>query len=282
MPELPEVETMVRGIRPSVQHRRLISLRKCRCSRRPLRIRPALPQIRKRIVGRILQDVRRVGKRVLLCFAGDEILVIEPRMSGLLLLADPPTREHLRLQWEFDGKDGPRRLWYWDRRGLGRVTLYRAEEWQRTLEEIRLGPDALAMTVPEWRNRCRKTHRPIKVALLDQRFVAGIGNLYASEILHESGIHPATPADQLSPAQIRRLSSAVRKVLREAIRYEGSTLGDQTYRNVLNQRGRYQNRHRVYGRAGELCPRCQTARIQRIVQQQRSTFFCPLCQQRAV
>ena len=119
---------------------------------------------------------------------------------------------------------------------------------------------------------------PIKIVLLDQRTVAGIGNLYASEILHVSRIHPAQRADRLKPAELSRLSDAVRCVLEEAIRDEGSTLSDATYRTALNQNGRYQHKHRVYGRADETCPTCSNGAIRRIVQGQRSTFFCPECQ----
>jgi formamidopyrimidine-DNA glycosylase len=134
------------------------------------------------------------------------------------------------------------------------------------------------MTIEAWRSRCAGTSRAIKVVLLDQRAVAGIGNLYASEILHLSKIDPTRRADRLRPAELLRLNDAVRLVLEAAIRDEGSTLSDATYRTALNENGRYQSKHRVYGRAGELCLTCSKAAIRRIVQAQRSTFFCPECQ----
>jgi formamidopyrimidine-DNA glycosylase len=130
------------------------------------------------------------------------------------------------------------------------------------------------------RLRSRLAHRrvPVKVALLDQSALAGVGNLYASEILHVAGIHPRLRCHRLSRRQWQRLADSMLAVLDEAIRYEGSTLADGTYRTVLNNPGGYQNRHRVYDRAGELCPSCGKRAIQRIVQAQRSTFFCPACQ----
>jgi formamidopyrimidine-DNA glycosylase len=128
------------------------------------------------------------------------------------------------------------------------------------------------------RDRLAASRRAIKVALLDQRTVAGIGNLYASEILHLAGIHPARPCQRLKPGDWQALSAAVVDVLSEAIRYEGSTLSDGTYRNAQNEAGGYQNHHRVYDRAGESCPGCRKAKVVRIVQAQRSTFFCPVCQ----
>jgi formamidopyrimidine-DNA glycosylase len=176
--------------------------------------------------------------------------VIEPRMTGLMLLADPPDRQHLRLEWKFDAADSaiphspfriPHSLWFWDRRGLGTVRLYSPDEFAAKLGADVLGSDALEMSDGDWRELCRRVDRPIKVALLDQKLVAGIGNLYASEILHRAGIHPGRRTGELKPRHVRRLSAAVRHVLELAIRYEGSTLGDGTYRNALNQNGGYQN-----------------------------------------
>jgi formamidopyrimidine-DNA glycosylase len=116
------------------------------------------------------------------------------------------------------------------------------------------------------------------VVLLDQQVAAGIGNLYASEILHAAGIHPNRPADSLSAREVAKLHAAARSVLEDAILHEGSTLGDGTYRNALNKAGGYQNVHRVYQKQGEVCRRCRRGVIERTVQAQRSTFFCPRCQ----
>ena len=124
------------------------------------------------------------------------------------------------------------------------------------------------------------SRREIKVALLDQRTVAGIGNLYASEILHVAGVHPQQRCDRLTRSQWQLIHQATQEVLSEAIRYEGSTLSDGTYRNALNKSGSYQNHHRVYARTGEPCNSCNAGRIRRIVQAQRSTFYCPQCQTR--
>jgi len=184
----------------------------------------------------------------------------------------------LRVHWEFQHAQGDSSLWFWDRRGLGTVSLLSEQELAERLGPPHLGVDALRITQRQWTTVCRSTKRAIKVALLDQKFVAGIGNLYASEILHRAGIHPQQPADALSPAQIQRMSAATKAVLRAAIRHEGSTLSDGTYRNALNQNGSYQNAHCVYQRADELCRNCRETQVRRIVQAQRSTFFCPACQ----
>jgi len=278
MPELPEVETMVRQIRPHVAGRRIKVLRACRTKCRPISITPPLKTIAERVKDQTVTAVRRLGKRVVLDLANDANLVIEPRMTGLMLLADPPDVHHLRLEWELDGPGVYSRLWFWDQRGLGTMRLYLPGELAELLGSHRLGPDALSLTVTDYHRLCGKTARPIKVALLDQKLVAGIGNLYASEILHLAKIHPEAPAKTLTARQLERLHAATYAILEEAIRYEGSTLGDGTYRNALNKAGGYQNAHRVYARADETCPTCGKATIQRIVQAQRSTFFCGRCQ----
>lgn len=282
MPELPEVETMVRGIRDAMVGRRVDRLRRCPCRCKPLSLRPGWRTMVRRIVGRTIRDVRRRAKRILIEFDDHSVQVIEPRMTGLMLLSDPPDRQHLRCEWRLAGPPSrtaasPTSVWYWDRRGLGTVSLLTAEEVAGELGPQRIGPDALEMTPELWRERLGRTQRPIKVALLDQQLVAGIGNLYASEILHAARIDPRRPASSLSVSDLQRMTHATRTVLQTAIFYEGSTLSDGTYRNALNRNGRYQNEHRVYARAEAPCPTCQTP-IRRIVQAQRSTFYCPACQ----
>ena len=280
MPELPEVETMVRGIRDAMTGRSIRELRTCPCECRPLMLSPAFDQMARRAQRQTVLAVRRVAKRVVIDLSSRESFVIEPRMTGLMLIADPPDREHLRLEWRLSG-GGPRQIqsvWFWDRRGLGVVRLCDAEELARRLGSDSLGQDALLLTESGWRDVCQRTARPIKVALLDQKLVAGIGNLYASEILHEAQISPLRPATKLTRDQIRRLHAATQHVLREAIKHEGSTLGDGTYRNALNQSGGYQNAHRVYARETEQCPTCGRGTVVRIVQSQRATFYCRRCQ----
>jgi formamidopyrimidine-DNA glycosylase len=171
-------------------------------------------------------------------------------------------------------------IWYWDRRGLGSIRLLTAKEFVSRLGSGQLGPDALSLSADQLKERLSSSRRAIKVALLDQRAVAGIGNLYASEILHLSRIHPAKPCQRLTSAEWEDVHARMLDVLELAIRYEGSTLSDGTYRNALNKLGGYQNHHRVYDRAGKLCPTCTKASIIRIVQAQRSTFYCPTCQRK--
>jgi formamidopyrimidine-DNA glycosylase len=280
MPELPEVETMRRGI-ASVVGLKVADAQRPTCRLRPIGVRPAWPTLRRRLLGRRIERIDRIGKRVVLVFDSGDRLVLEPRMTGLVLLAEPPTQEHLRLRIMFEPrrKAGPGELLFWDRRGLGSLRLFSADEFERHFADGRVGPDALVISRDDLRARLGTSTRPIKVALLDQKAVAGIGNLYASEILHLAAIHPQRPCRTLTAKDWTRLHAAVLSVLETAIRYEGSTLSDGTYRNALNQSGGYQHHHAVYDRAGQTCPRCG-AEIVRIVQAQRSTFFCPGCQKR--
>jgi len=277
MPELPEVETMRRGILGIVGGR-IRAVERVACRRKPIAITPRIDHFRRRVVGRTIRAVDRIGKRVVLRLDSADAIVLEPRMTGLVLVADPPSREHLRFRCSLTGSR-TRELLYWDRRGLGNVRLFASAEFEAAFGPEKLGPDALAMTADLFRTRLGSSQRAVKVALLDQRAVAGIGNLYASELLYAAGIHPTRRCDQLTRAQWQRLADATHAVLETAIRCEGSTLGDGTYRNALNQTGGYQNHHCVYDKEGERCLRCGgDSRIVRIVQAQRSTFYCRDCQ----
>jgi formamidopyrimidine-DNA glycosylase len=279
MPELPEVETMRRGI-ASLRGWTIEAVQRPPCRLKPIQIAPDWPTFRRRARGARIVEVGRVGKRVVLHMDSDDRIVFEPRMTGLVLLADPPNEEHLRVRFTLNHpkRSKPQQLLYWDRRGLGSVRWLTPEEFQGQLGPNKLGPDALAIDGIALGQRLMQSGRPIKVALLDQRIVAGIGNLYASEILFLCGIHPRRRCDRLRRKDYQALATAIHEVLNEAIRYEGSTLGDGTYRNALNQSGSYQHHHRVYAKTGELCRACGKETIRRMVQAQRATFFCPRCQ----
>ncbi|MBL9081895.1 MAG: bifunctional DNA-formamidopyrimidine glycosylase/DNA-(apurinic or apyrimidinic site) lyase [Planctomycetales bacterium] len=273
MPELPEVETMRRGIL-SIVGRRIREAERMSCPRKPIEVSPKPAAFRKRTVGRKVSAVDRLGKRVVIRLEGGDSIILEPRMTGLVLLADPPTTEHLRFRLTLD--DG-RSVYYWDRRGLGSVRLFSEKELAARYDDGTLGPDALAIDLDNFSGRLKPSRRAIKVALLDQRTVAGIGNLYASEMLHASAIDPRRRCTSLKADEWERLYAAMRDVLLTAVKYEGSTLSDGTYRNALNKAGGYQNHHQVYDRADKPCGTCTTP-ILRIVQAQRATFYCPTCQ----
>jgi formamidopyrimidine-DNA glycosylase len=280
MPELPEVETMRRGI-AAIAGSTVAAAVQLPCKRRPILFQPRPSALAKRLVGRTVVEVGRLGKRVVLRISSGDRLIFEPRMTGLVLVADPPSEEHLRFR--LDLADGPiPHVWYWDRRGLGSVRLVSEKQLAEQLGSGRLGPDALALSAENLRERLGTSRRAIKVALLDQRAVAGIGNLYASEILHLAGIHPGKRCNLLRAEQWQAIHARMLEVLHTAILHEGSTLSDGTYRNALNKAGGYQNMHRVYDRAGEPCTNCRAGTVVRIIQAQRATFYCPACQKKSL
>lgn len=276
MPELPEVETMRRGI-AAVRGSMIRRATRVPCRCRPIHVAPRMDAFRRRVVGARITALQRLGKRVVVVLDNGNAILFEPRMTGLVLVADPPDVRYLRFELALEGGPWPA-LRYWDRRGLGKVYVLSAQQYGQLARGGGVGPDALELSATDLRMRLSRSRQAIKVALLDQQKLAGIGNLYASEILHAAGLHPARTCDRLRPRDWRRLQQAIRDVLRRAIRYEGSTLSDGTYRNAINGEGRYQNHHRVYGRAGQRCVTCCCGTILREVQAQRSTFLCPMCQ----
>ncbi|MFM9024172.1 MAG: bifunctional DNA-formamidopyrimidine glycosylase/DNA-(apurinic or apyrimidinic site) lyase [Planctomycetaceae bacterium] len=286
MPELPEVETMRRGL-ACVVGRRIAAVEFPRSRVRPIDVTPRPTVLAARLAGRSIAAVHRRGKRVVLELiappdAGDDTLwlAIEPRMTGLMLVAEPPSIEHVRMVVRLaPRRGGPGRFLFWDRRGLGTVRLLDARGLDAVCGREKLGVDGLAITGADLAAALGRSRRAVKVALLDQRAVAGIGNIYAAEILFHAGIDPRTPCRRLRGAAWDAVAAAARAILAAAVRLEGSSIGDETYRTVEARVGRYQKRHRVYGRAGEPCAACGTT-IERIVQAQRSTFWCPVCQHR--
>ena len=187
MPELPEVETMRRGVAAIIR----------------------------RAIGCTVVEVGRVGKRVIVRLDSGDTIVIEPRMTGLALVAEPPNFKHLRFRLRLAGGKVDELL-YWDRRGLGSVRLVSPDEFDRQLGPGKVGPDALAATPKILRARLGASRRAIKVGLLDQRAIAGVGNLYASEILHRAALHPERPCQTLRTADWKRLHAALDEVLSAA------------------------------------------------------------------
>ena len=278
MPELPEVETMRRGVLPIVGAT-IVSAERTPCPKRPITIRPRIDRLSRRLAGKKIARVDRLGKRVVVCTDDEQRLLFEPRMTGLVLIEPPPTIEHLRFRLKLKGRK-TKELLFWDRRGLGLVYLLSQREYDAKVADGSIGPDALDITLDQLRARLGNSRREIKVALLDQSAVAGVGNLYASEILHVAHVDPRLRCDRVTAAQWAEIFHFMKVILETAILHEGSTLSDGTYRNALNDPGSYQNQHLVYDRAGELCPTCGDAKIKRIVQAQRSTFFCSNCQKK--
>ncbi len=264
MPELPEVETIVNHLRPDLVGRTItaVQLRWPRHTPDPALVQDRLP-------GRSVTGLERRGKFVVMRLdPSDLTLLVHLGMSGRLTVAprgeEPDRHTHTILTWD-DGS----RLHFSDSRKFGR--LYLVADPATVLG--RLGPEPLSETfTPHWlAQQLARRRRVIKSLLLDQTFLAGLGNIYADESLHRAGVDPRRPADTLSPEEVAALQGSIQEVLAEAIRHQGTTL-DWVY-----PEGGMQLRLRVYGRGGQPCPACGTP-VERAVLGQRSTHFCPACQ----
>ena len=237
------------------------------------------------LIGATFTGVDRRGKYLLISTDREAALMIHLRMSGQVLISDVdderPRHCHVVLGLAPIANGERHELRFVDPRTFGEVVVYDPREVERRLPEIaRLGPDPIAdgLSVADLRSALSHTRRPVKAVLLDQQVIAGIGNIYGDEILHRARISPLRIADRIGRAQLLRLHEALLDVLTEAIDCGGSTLGDAQYVGVDGMPGEFQVRHRVYGRAGELCLSCGRSRVTSVRLAGRTTSWCPSCQ----
>ncbi len=276
MPELPEVETLVRGLRKTVAGRRIlrVTLGKTDFIDNPGDLERHLPGAR-------IAAIERYGKFFLLRLARypsaapHQALLVHLGMTGHLAAYAPaePPAPHTHVVMALD--DG-RELRYSDPRRFGRMALLDAAAIAAALARVGLEP--LTATARDFAARLGLRRARIKALLLDQRAVGGVGNIYADESLWRARLHPARLAATLAPAQWRALHRALQSVLAQAIRLRGSSISD--YRDAEGRRGEFQRLHRVYDREGRPCRRCR-ASIRRIIVAGRSSHFCPQCQPRS-
>lgn len=277
MPELPEVETMRRGLLPIIG-RTIEQVAFPTIPYRPIAIYPSRDKLLARCRGKKIVSVERIAKRVSVVLDSMERIVLQPKMAGMVMVSAPPSSQHTRIIFHLCGRKSPRQFLYWDRRGLGTVCLWTPEEFEQSLGSQKLGPDALLIDAATFAFRLGNCRKEIKCALLDQRVISGIGNIYAAEILFASKVHPTARCHEISRFQYRRMFANMIRILQEAIEREGSTLSDGSYRSAINGEASYQNEHKVYDREDKVCLGCRKHKIVRIVQAQRSTYFCPGCQ----
>ena len=271
MPELPEVETIRSRLAPALVGRTFARV----TIADPRLTRPELPEaVVYELEGERVADVRRRGKYLIFAFESGRHLLIHLRMTGTLQhpAADGPD-PHRRATITLD--DGAN-LAYRDVRRFGTWTLLEAGELDQYLD-ARIGGEPLerTFTTAAFTRALQNRRAPIKAALLDQRVVAGVGNIYADEALWRARIHPLRPSGELKGDEIASLRQAVRKALDVGIARQGATLRD--YRGPGGERGSMQLEFQVYGRAGEPCPRCGTP-IEKIRAAGRGTWYCPTCQ----
>jgi formamidopyrimidine-DNA glycosylase len=238
-------------------------------------LRERAPSFRRAMVGRRFTSVGRRGKNIVVGLDPPGVLLVNLGMTGRLLLAkrdEPAPATHPAVRFHLNGE---RSLVFNDVRRFGVVERLSPEEWEE--RSSRLGPEPLSreFTVSLLGRALAASRSPIRSWLLDQRRLAGVGNIYANEALYRAGVDPRRPADSLTPEEVAALHREMRQVLTEAIRARGTTLRD--YRDSRGGQGGFGPRLEVYGRDGEPCPRCNGP-IQRIVFGNRSAFVCSTCQ----
>lgn len=273
MPELPEAETIVRGLRPAVVGATIRGVEVVHADilRQPPR------RFARAARGRTIEAVARRGKNVLFRLDGGAILAVNLGMTGRLLPfpktprgARRPTHPALILRFHGGGV-----MIFDDQRRFGTAEVLDAEAWAE--RDHRMGPEPLerGFTPARLYRGLQGSRSPLRSWLLDQRRVAGIGNIYAAEALYLAGLHPHDPANRVTRDEATALHAGIRTVLRAAIDQGGTTIRD--YRNADGKEGRYARRLHVYGRDGAACLTCGDT-VQRLVFSNRSAFFCPTCQ----
>jgi formamidopyrimidine-DNA glycosylase len=277
VPELPEVETVRRGLERHVVGRRIerVEVGRERAVRRTSREAVIVG-----LTDTVVEAADRRGKYLLLPLDSGDTAMIHLRMSGQVLLAaaGAPRPPHTHVVLHLDDRH---EVWFVDPRTFGEVVVFDPDRVESELPELaRLGIDPIAdpFDVTVLRRAFATTARALKPLLLDQHVIAGIGNIYADEILHRSRLRPDRPASSLDRRHVATLHRSIVDVLTEAIAAGGSTLGDAQYVDLMGEGGSYQDDHRVYGRGGERCPTCGRGWIRRSVSGGRGTHWCPVCQ----
>lgn len=274
VPELPEVETVRRGLAGTLVGRTVTEV-KISGPRTVRRQDPA--EFARRVEGRRVVSVDRRGKYLLVGCSGGT-LVIHLRMTGSLRVSDPGADRSRHTHAVFTLDDG-RELRFVDPRTFGELFFVFPEE--TALDDVigRLGPDAASDSVDAGLlgDLCARRHTTLKALLLDQRMIAGVGNIYADEICFAAALRPDRRTESLGPDDLARLAAALQSVIQRAVEARGTSLGDGSYRDLDGAPGAFQSEHAVYGRGGEPCSVCGTA-IAGGRLAGRSTHFCPSCQ----
>lgn len=271
MPELPEVETVVRDLRPALAGRRVTDVEH---GEKRLR-HPWDSSWGGEIIGRKIGAVERRAKWIVICFNPGGALLVHLGMTGQLTVqpVESPLADHVHLRFQMEGGVDLR---FRDiRRFGGAEFLGDRVSWEERLSESGLGPEPWDLEDEIWIQKIENSKRRVKSILLDQKIISGIGNIYADEALHDAGIHPQTPGKSLGKTAAVGLLFSARTVLEEAIEGRGTTLRD--YVGGSGLKGSHQSRLAVYGREGEPCTSCGE-KIRRMVISGRSAHFCPKCQ----
>lgn len=271
MPELPEVENLVSELGRTLPGCVISSVK----VQNGEILKSPRAWFSKSLLGKSIVRISRRGKFIRMDLTDGLLLWFHLGMTGQLLLGGLPPKlgRHTHLVLSF--RDTKQRLYFRDPRRFGQVVLTREGEEAFPSGVKRLGPEPKEWGTEEFVSCLKKRRGRIKNLLLNQRLMAGLGNIYADESLHRAGIHPLRRAERIPRKRLSRLHQAICEVLGEAIRWGGSSIDD--YLHLNGEKGRFQEFHKVYGRAGKDCPGCGTP-IQRLKLSGRSSAFCPHCQ----
>lgn len=289
MPELPEVETIVRDLDREVRNRTFLDIW---TDAKGLIKKDAFESFKKKTIGKKILKVGRRAKNILIYLSDDYVLLVHQKITGHLLLgkwkldkekwiseekgplSDDPMNRFLHVVFLLDDK---RQLALSDARKFAKIELWKRNDLENSKEFNDLGPEPLEkdFTVDKFEELFKGKKGKIKQVLMDQNFISGIGNIYASEILFEAKIHPEEDVAKLDKKDLKRIYNATQRILEESIELKGDSFSD--FRTIYGEKGKSQEVVKVYKKEGGKCPRCGGI-IKRIKQGGRSSFFCPQCQ----
>lgn len=269
MPELPEVETIRRGLADLIVGKKIIGVE----TDSPKQLKPSLFEVRKATVGAKIDQIKRRAKVLLFYLSNGKVLAAHLKLTGRLLVRkkDEPKDnwQHITISLS-----GDKELRFADSRKFGWIKLVENKEIEKLLEGF--GPEPLSdLNFEKFQEILSKSVRPVKIVLMDQKKISGIGNIYAADALNLAKIDPKKPAKKINGKAAKRLFSSVEKVLKAGIKYRGAS--DQYYLDALGQKGAYQDHFLVYGRDGKKCFNCG-GKIEKNFLGGRGTYFCPVCQ----
>lgn len=269
MPELPEVETIRRDLTDLIVGKKILGIE----TDSPKQVKPSIEAVKKAVVGAKIKEIKRRAKMLLIYLDNGKILAAHLKLTGRLLVrktSDPKDSwQHVTIPLS-DGRE----LRFADLRKFGWIKLVGADEVGSLVKEF--GPEPLDdLTLPKFKEILSESSRPVKIVIMDQAKISGVGNIYAADALNLAKIDPRKSARQLDSLASRQLFNAIEKVLKAGIRYRGAS--DQHYLDALGHKGHYQEHFLVYGRKGETCFNCGGT-IEKFFLGGRGTYWCPKCQ----
>ncbi|MBA3552403.1 MAG: bifunctional DNA-formamidopyrimidine glycosylase/DNA-(apurinic or apyrimidinic site) lyase [Actinobacteria bacterium] len=278
--ELPEVEVMRRDLEKEIVGKRVkeVDVRPHRNAMRVIRRHARRREFADRLAGQKVTKVERKGKYVLMHLDGGDVLVVHFGMSGQFIRGTKrqALQQHTHVVIEFLQAGNLR---YFDPRTFGEMFVTSADDLGnvKELDHIAIDPLEDNFTWQQFSYELGRRAAKLKTLLMDQRFVSGLGNIYSDEVLFAAGLRQDRMSDSLSSQEVRRLYRSMREVVQDAIRFRGTTLGDEAYVDLFGKAGEFQNELKVYGRKGQACRRCRTP-IDSVKVGGRTSYFCPQCQ----